>query len=784
MVLANLTIPMSIWVWVAGGFVVASLALLALTYRRVPGEGIARKIAFGLKLLGIALLACCLIEPLWSGRGAESGANLLLVVADNSGGMNIIDRGETQSRGESLQETIEIGKTGWLTALAENFQVRQYLFDTRLRRTTDFSELVFDGKASSIGMTLRTIAERYRGRPVAGVLLMSDGNATDMTDASIDLSDVPPVYPVAIGRDRPEKDIAVANVSVSQTAFEDAPVTIQADVAAAGYAGRAASVDLTDDTGRLIERQVWNMRGSDERESFRFRLRPDGAGLLFYRVQVTESREDELLETAEATLANNRRFVVVDRGGGPYRILYVSGRPNWEYKFLRRAISEDEQVQLVALLRVARREPKYDWRGRTGESTNPIYRGMEGREIEEAEQYDEPVLVRLNTLDEAELRDGFPTTEAELFGYHAVIFDDVEAEFFTQDQMDLIRRFVSERGGGFLMLGGKESFQNGQFDHTPVSSILPVYLDRLPENPMTGPIRLNLSREGWLEPWARLRDNEQDERQRLMEMPEFRVLNRVGAAKPGARVVATIENDLDEPFPALVAQRLGNGRAAALTVGDVWRWGMRGPEMSEDMGKFWRQTLRWIVADVPQRMALEAAVDSNQGQQAVTLRVRARGEAFEPMDDVSVVVEVRQPQGATIQLSAEPVPSESGLFEATFVPRVSGGYMATATISDAESMQIGRAQAGWTTDLEAKEFASIRTNRALLETIARQTGGRLVSLNDLDDFARSLPHRDVPITSVWVKPVWDLPGLLPAVFLLALACFVGEWALRRWKGMP
>ena len=40
--------------------------------------------------------------------------------------------------------------------------------------------------------------------------------------------------------------------------------------------------------------------------------------------------------STEQTLANNSRLVVVDQGGGPYRVLYVSGRPNWEFKFLQR----------------------------------------------------------------------------------------------------------------------------------------------------------------------------------------------------------------------------------------------------------------------------------------------------------------------------------------------------------------------------------------------------------------------------------------------------------------
>jgi hypothetical protein len=97
---------------------------------------------------------------------------------------------------------------------------------------------------------------------------------------------------------------------------------------------------------------------------------------------------------------------------------------------------------------------------------------------------------------------------------------------------------------------------------------------------------------------------------------------------------------------------------------------------------------------------------------------------------------------------------------------------------------LGVAAGGWAADLEAREFQSVQTNRPLLERIARQTGGRLVELDQLDDFARRLPHRDVPITEAWTKPLWDLPGVLPTVFALVLISFITEWALRRRKGMP
>ena len=88
------------------------------------------------------------------------------------------------------------------------------------------------------------------------------------------------------------------------------------------------------------------------------------------------------------------------------------------------------------------------------------------------------MLIRLNTKDELELKGGFPKTAEEACQYNAIVLDDLEADFFTRDQMTLMQKFVSERGGGLLMLGGAESFREGKFARTPIGDMLPVSLDR------------------------------------------------------------------------------------------------------------------------------------------------------------------------------------------------------------------------------------------------------------------------------------------------------------------
>ena len=776
--------------WIVPGLGVLGLALLFLiwTYRRAPVHRGPRLIGAVLKLIGLAALLACLLEPLSSGQRVKPGSNEFIILADNSQSLGVHDPGQTQSRGDALRALLHPDPSAWQSRLARDFQLRRYFFDTRLKSTADFAELAFDGRATSLGAALRTVVQLHQGRPVAGVLLFTDGNATDLRGAAPALPGLPPVYPVVMGSDQPIHDLAINSVAVSQTAFEDAPVSIQASVSAHGYANEKISAQVFDRMGTLVDQQTQKAPPDDTAMAFNFRLRPTHSGLSFYRVQVSAKGEsgstNQLPAAAEATLANNSRLVAVDRGQGPYRVLYVSGRPNWEFKFMNRALAEDSQVQLVGLIRVANREPKFVFRGRQGESSNPLFRGFD-RQDDTTERYDQPVLVRLNLRDETELQGGFPKTAEDLYGYQAIILDDLEAGFFTADQQTLVQQFVASRGGGLLMMGGPDSFQEGQYYHTPIGDLLPVYLDRSPDAQVPEHFQLALSREGWLQPWARLRDNEADERARLETMPPFEVLNRVRAIKPGASVIASVTDSSGKEYPALATQRYGHGRSAALLLGDYWRWGLRSPEMHRDLDKAWRQMTRWLVADVPQRLELQVEQNQDDAETAVRLQLRVRDPKFLPVDDALASLQVQRireggPSTNTVRLNAEPSSTEPGLYTAVYVPHETGAYQVEATVTNAVGAEIGRVRAGWTTDLAGDEFRALKPNRSLLEMIAKQTGGEVVSPAALDSLARNLPFRPAPVTEAWSTPLWHRP----AVFLLVLACFLAEWGLRRWKGLP
>jgi uncharacterized membrane protein len=782
-----MTMPSLIWgspQWIVGALLLLGLATLALSwsYARARTSPSVRLGAAFLKALGFTALGLSLLEPLLTGTRPRRGANAFAILADNSQSLLIRDDNAAGTRGDWVRARLR-QEAPWRTRLGQDFDVRSYVFDSHLRTAETFGALEFDGTGSALVTSLSALSKRFRGLPLAGVLLFTDGNRTDTGD--VDWSKLPPVYPVIPPTRGVAKDIGVVSIAASQTNFESAPVVLRVDVRTDGFRGEPVVASVVDEAGKAVERQEAAAPG-DRAMSFRFQFRPEHKGVSFYRVNAFaasergEFRENNGARSAEQTLANNSRLVVVDQGAGPYRVLYVSGRPNWEFKFLRRALAEDEQVQLVGLVRVARRQPKFDFRNRGDQSISPLFKGFDHPDADSAERHDQPVLIRFNT-DEVELRDGFPQAADELYRYHAVVLDDLEAAFFTQDQLALLRRFVSQRGGGLLMLGGPDSFIDGKYDRTAAGELLPVYLNRAAgAEPAERDYRLALTREGWLQPWVRTRRTEEDERRRLEAMPPFQTLSRVGTVKPGAVVLAEVRDATGQTAPALVAQKFGKGQVAALLIGDLWRWGIRRENVSDDdLDRSWRQTVRWLVSDVPGRVEIDARPKAGTASPAVALTVRVRDAEYRPLDNAKVTLKVSRAGGDTIMLDAEPDSQEPGVYTATYVTKQPGAYRFLATAVAPDGSAVGERETGWAAQPAADEFARLEPDRGYLETIASKTGGRIIDGADLESFVASLGTRSAPITESWTAPLWHHP----LYFLIAITCLAAEWGLRRINGL-
>ncbi len=775
--------------WLAALLLAVGVGFLVWSYRRTSGHAGLRLGALLCKSTAWALLLTCLGDPVVSRPSPKIGENDVVLLADDSGSLSVAETAGGKPRSDAVQAAL--GRSGdarpdWMNELGLQFRLKLHALGTQLRSVKDFSELTFTATASRLEQALSTVS---RSASVAAVVVITDGQPTDRGALKLaaDARKVP-FFPVLVGEQTPSPDLRLLETSVTQTAFEDTPVTITTRVEAVGYAGREVEVVVLDGEGKIAVRETARVTQSQESRTLRLKLPVAKPGVGFYRVQVREaglvdlqSPKKEQSASREATLANNERHVKVDRGSGPYRVLYVAGRPNWDYKFMRRALAEDPEVQVPALIRIAKREPKFEWRGRTGESSNPLFRGFGDQA--NAQRYDQPVLIRLGTKDAKELADGFPKTAEQLFGeYRAILLDDVEAEFFSQEQMNLIERFVSERGGALLTLGGQECYQQGGYEGTPVGRMMPVYLDRTSSTPAVENARLELSREGWLEAWTRLRQDRAGDEQRLAQMPGFYAVNQTFSIKPGASVLATVRTPDDRSLPAWVAQRYGEGRVMSVLIADLWRWGMQDEAARRDFDKAWRQMLRALIVDVPDRLRVTTTADGDR----MKIEVHLRDAAFLPQDDAMVRLEITTPEGKRSELFAEPSPKESGLYETDFYPSTPGPYrleaqarLAPTEAKDATASAMESRRTGWGHDPLAAEFADLSPGRAWAEQMAHDSGGQVLSLADLPKLPELLKNIRVPVEETVTKPLWHSPWVFAALLML----LAGEWFLRRKGGL-
>src|SRR4029077_14364019 len=124
-------------------------------------------------------------------------------------------------------------------------------------------------------------------------------------------------------------------------------------------------------------------------------------------------------------------------------------------------------------------------------------------------------------------------------------------------------------------------------------------------------------------------------------MSPFRTLSRVGEIKPGAVILSEVRDPAGTTVPALVAQSFGKGHVAALMIGDLWRWGMqRDDPVESDLDRSWRQTVRWLVGDVPDRVEIAVRPKTESTTPALNVRVRVRDAEYRPLDNAKVAVRV------------------------------------------------------------------------------------------------------------------------------------------------
>jgi uncharacterized membrane protein len=733
--------PYITWLLVA-----AAIAGSYILYRRTAGTlphpwryGLA-----GLRAAAFLVLIFLFLQPVLRVHSAIPQKSFVAVAFDSSKSMEIRDGKGGKSRLDVERELLQRAANPFLDELAAKFRLRFFRFSNTAERSEGFADIPRHGNSTDLERTLNQIVGELATAPLAGIVLITDGadnhsNDLDAAAAQLRAGNIR-VYTIGIGSPDLSPDIEVLRVTTPPKVLKDTAMEAEVSIRSTGYPGRQAKL-LVFDQEKLLQTQEITLGRDDEVKTYKVNFSGHSSGPRVFKFRVEPF-------TNESIHDNNDQTILVAIADEQPPILYVEGEPRWEYGFLRRAILEDKNLHLVTLLRQA--DGKF------------LRQGVETAET---------------------LEKGFPVDKAELFNYKAIILGSVEASFFTFDQLRMISDFVSERGGGFLMLGGRNSFGQGGYINTPLEDLLPVALIH-----GAGGVaefqdleyKAGLTGYGIQHPITRLALSEEQNRKRWEAAPALVGLNPTLGSKPGATVLvrANVPDARGQRPVILAFQRFGKGKSIALTTASTWRWRMELEHTDNFHELFWKQMLRWMVSDVTNPVSVAAERQSCSMEDAAVIRAEARDASFIPLNNAQIKAQVKTPSGQISSLQFAWDVDKDGAYSAVFKPQEEGIHEITAEAFQG-SRSLGTAKTYIRIAESTEEFHNAAMNSSLLKRLSARTEGRYYSPADLDTLPEDISYVEKGPVRLEEKDLWDMPFL----FLLMTGLISAEWILRKRKGL-
>jgi len=605
------------------------------------------------------------------------------------------------------------------------------------------------------------------------VFVFSDGRSTET--AALDSTARAyrelgvPIHVAPVGDERISGDVAVQDIDAPRDARPGMRVPIRVTLRSRGYDGERTELRV---------RSAANPKG-DALATLPVTL-SGGEQALELVVDTDRAKGPLTVEISplphEAIAANNLVPFQISPRPKKIRVIYMEGGPPNAYRRLSEALAEDPEIECL--------------------------------DIGTTSGFGQAGLVRKN-----DLHHGYPATRAELFGYDVVICSDIRRDSFTQDQLNWTVEFVGQRGGGFAMVGGNNSYGAGQYHKTVWNGLIPVDmgqwgLERGFANIVywgEGRIfRVVVPPEAQGHPIWHFDDDPEHNRAILEKMPIFYGCNLVDRLKPAATILGKSDRPLMSvgQAPIFSCQTFGKGRTFATLTDTTPAWGVDferiwGEGDNRYFRKFWRNVVRWLSensGEANRRLWVETDKVFYRPGQDVKVTARAFDEKLAETDAYRVVARLRGP-----------TESESQPFDATatnLVPQLGGpAYRGKLTTPPASEIveNPGSTVHGLVLDVVAldgdrvaaqssallqviddpAEFRDPRPNPSQLKELAQATAGRVIQTPA--DLATLLAgHREATVSEVVTRsPLWDTPLL----WLLLLGLLSSEWILRRRTGL-
>jgi hypothetical protein len=712
----------SVWLLAA-----ALVAVAAFAYWRTTPE-LPRRTRLWLAALRTAafvVLTLLLLDPRAVRRGERDEAARVVLLVDRSASMSLPANG--WSGGETRFDAATRTAKALESALdARGAEVETVYFSDGAQFAPSDSVRP-DGQGTDVVRALEDVARRFEGEHVAAAVVLGDGVETE---TSLVRRAPPPLraWSVGFGDTLAPNDVRVAGVDYSPIVRAPSRAIVAATVASTGPERKRVHVRLAEGSRTVFERDTTLAPGVSE-------------ATVRIPVRVTEPGRREFVLSVETDGAdlradNNRRDIVIEVEKSRAKILIVDLTPAWELAFVTALVARDPAYECEVFV-TARR------------TAAPV------GSVKRPDEF-------IRSLSDAD----------------AVVLASVSDEFLAPATVDAIRRFVTEKGGGLLVLPGPSSLFETGAAWGRMAEILPVRGSA----PMTFTLQYTV-----LGPGAQAASNPATaDLVPLFSQVEWQERAPLLGFYSGLAPTAATEVLLGvrgRSVPALAYATAGKGRVATVAAGPLWRWKF----VAESNGVYDELVARLFDVltrgEESGRFVLTSRKNVFDAGERPELYAEIFNEKLQPVTGGAVRVEIARidSSGAETPLEQTPMQRESAdsprlVAELGALP--AGRYVARGA-ADLPGKTLQSKPLEFRVSTTSVEFQRTPQDRDALVRIARRQGGDYLTPDQAAGLVDqlSLDRRRVPTVSESV-----LRASAP-LFLVLLALLSGEWLLRKRAGM-
>ncbi len=681
---------------------------------------------------------------------------------------------------------------------------------------------------TNLGAVLRSVAGEYLGRedrPLAGVLLLSDGRDTNADETPLDVlaalgntSGDLHVTPIAMGHQSTGSNVRMERIRALDEVLIGDDVVFETAIRHTGFAGqryvgaRMRIERVADENGEALEepepydpgeRGLLTLDGltlgeESEPTPVHLQARMNEPGT--FRVTISVELPPEAL-ASDAIRTDNEATHEISVRDQRIKVLLVDNEPRYELRFLGNLLT---------------REPKVD-------PTRPEVRRRYRTHV--LQQTASKAVDQLASPGMEPLRD-FPSTRRELFDYDVIILGDVAWEGLAETTaesrklLELIRDFVRE-GGGLALVAGAGNRNPLELRDTPLQDLLPISPrknDQTASDSVNVPFRLQLTdaglrhpafgvvygqeqrvatREDVLETWR-------GERALSTEWEWHWLYRATGGLSPGAVELATATlpgkpltpaflDASGRPLVVFATLNFGKGRVFFSALDAIYR--IRKGLGDTIYGPFWDQVVRYLATyrllGGNKRFKISTDKSSYFVGETATVTITALDRDFEPMMDAWLEgVHIEDPSGVDRELEGDFRPANQaidgaapGTYGMLLPVREQGTYRVWIDDSAGAAARGGggRAERRFDALFATAERQQPMPDHPMLTRIASETGGRLIDgrtarPEELGRIAEELPARTARrVLDRKAHTLWDRAWVL----LLLVGLMGLEWALRK-----